>query len=32
VGGEALESKLNGELEQAIGGGKTIVAFALLGA
>jgi Fe-S-cluster containining protein len=30
--GEALESKLNGELEQAVGGGKTIVAFALLGA
>lgn len=30
--GEALESKLNGELDQAIGGSKTIVAFALLGA
>jgi Fe-S-cluster containining protein len=32
VDGEALESALNQELEQAIGGGKTIVAFALLGA
>jgi len=30
--GEALESKLNGELEQTVGGGNTIVAFALLGA
>lgn len=30
--GEALEAKLNGDLEQAIGSGKTIVAFALLGA
>jgi Fe-S-cluster containining protein len=30
--GEALESALNRELEQAIGTGETIVAFALLGA
>jgi hypothetical protein len=29
--GEATESKLNRELEQATAGGKTIVAFALLG-
>jgi Fe-S-cluster containining protein len=30
--GEEIESVLNRELEQAAGGGKTIVAFALLGA
>jgi Fe-S-cluster containining protein len=29
--GEEIETALNRELEQAIGGGKTIVAFALLG-
>jgi Fe-S-cluster containining protein len=31
-GADELESTLNAELEQAVGGGKTIVAFALLGA
>jgi hypothetical protein len=30
--GEAMESTLNQQLEQVSGGGKTIVAFALLGA
>ncbi len=30
--GEALESKLNCDVEEAAGGGRTIVAFALLGA
>ncbi len=30
--GEELESALNRELERAVGPGKTIVAFALLGA
>jgi len=30
--GESIESKLNGDLEHAVGKGQTIVAFALLGA
>jgi len=30
--GDELESKLNADLERTVGGGKTIVAFALLGA
>jgi Fe-S-cluster containining protein len=30
--GEAIEAKLNGQVEQAIAAGSTIVAFALLGA